>query len=58
MEGTMIYFVHLKGCKPFATSEKDHAVSMMNYLKHHGFNVSMTAATSEKATYLILNKYC
>ena len=54
----MIYFVHLKGCKPFATSEKDHAVSMLHYLKHHGFNVSMTAATSEKATYLILKKYC
>ena len=54
----MIYFVHLKGCKPFATAEKDRAVTMLHYLKHHGFDVSMTSENSEKAMYLILNKYC
>lgn len=44
----MVYVVHMKGTKPFATQDKREATKMLYYLLFYGFHVTLTKMTAEK----------
>ena len=53
----MMYLVHLKGFKPFATASKREAMDKLNYLLIFGFRATLTKMNTRKYIHLACNRY-